>query len=134
VFYEVDKDLVPENKLRRAIFCSGKVYYDLYEERNRRGIKDIALIRVEQLAPFPFDHVERELVRYQNAEIVWCQEEPRNMGAWTFMYFNFKTTFRKIQDKRELNYIGRPPAASPATGSFYQHKREQSKLLNDALS
>jgi len=133
VFYEVDKDMVPDEKLRRAIFCTGKVYYDLYEERAKRGIKDISLIRIEQLAPFPFDHVQRELTRYPNAEVVWCQEEPKNMGAWTFIYFNFKTTFKHKDDKRELKYIGRPPSASPATGSSKLSAVELAKLVKEAL-
>jgi len=134
VFYEIDQDLVLDDKVRRVIFCSGKVYYDLYEERAKRGIKDIALIRVEQLAPFPFDHIEREIKRYPNAQITWCQEEPKNMGAYTFMYFNFKTTIKNINDKRELQYIGRQPSASPATGSSKQHNREVAKLLKEAMT
>jgi len=133
VYYEVEKDMVPDNKVKRAIFCSGKVYYDLYTERQKRNIKDIALIRVEQLAPFPFDHVEREIKRYPNAEVVWCQEEPKNMGAYTFMYFNFRTTLKHVNDSREVKYVGRPPSASPATGSGKQHSREVESLLNDAL-
>jgi len=133
VFYEVDKDLVPDNKVKRVIFCSGKVYYDLYEARGLRMIKDIALVRIEQLAPFPFDHVQREVTRYPNSEIVWCQEEPKNMGAWTFIFFNFKTTFKHLNDIREIKYIGRPPSASPATGSKDKHGREVIKLLDEAL-
>jgi len=92
------------------------------------------LLRIEQLAPFPFDHVERELKRYPNARLIWCQEEPKNMGAYTFMYFNFMTTFRHINDKRGLHYVGRPPSASPATGSSKQHSKEVVKLLNEALT
>jgi len=133
VFYEIDKDLVPDDKVRRVIFCSGKVYYDLYEERGTKSIKDIAILRIEQLAPFPFDHVQRELMRYPNSEIVWCQEEPKNMGAWTFIYFNFMTTFKHINDIRDIKYVGRPPSASPATGSSKQHAREVAKFLNESL-
>jgi len=92
------------------------------------------LIRIEQLAPFPFDHVAKELKRYPNAQIIWCQEEPKNMGAYTFMHFNFRTTFRYNTDKRELQFVGRPASASPATGSSKQHTREVTKLLNEALS
>jgi len=134
LFYEVDKDLVPDDKVKRVIFCSGKIYYDLYEERSKRGIKDVSLIRIEQLAPFPFDHVERELKRYPNAQVIWCQEEPKNMGPYTFMYFNFNTTIRHINDKRSLLFVGRPPSASPATGSSKQHSKEVVKLLNEALT
>jgi len=134
LFYEVDKDMVPNDQVQRVIFCSGKVYYDLYAERANRKIKDIALIRIEQLAPFPFDHVERELKRYPNAQVVWCQEEPKNMGAYTFMYFNFRTTLRQFNDKRDIVYMGRPPSASPATGSSKQHAKELLKLTNEAMT
>jgi len=133
VFYEVDTDMVEPNKIRRVLFCSGKVYYDLYEERAKKHIKDIPIVRIEQLAPFPFDHVERELKRYPNAEIVWCQEEPKNMGAYTFIYFNFKTTLKHLNDKREIKYVRRPPSASPATGSSKQHLREVARLLSESL-
>jgi len=133
LYYEVDKDMAPDSKIRRVIFCTGKVYYDLYEKRAERNIKDIPLLRIEQLAPFPFDHVERELRRYPNAEVVWCQEEPKNMGAWSFIYFNFKTTIKHINDTREIKYIGRPPSASPATGSKKQHDRELQKIIQEAL-
>eukprot|EP01124_Arcella_intermedia_P024163 TRINITY_DN4007_c0_g1_i1.p1 TRINITY_DN4007_c0_g1~~TRINITY_DN4007_c0_g1_i1.p1 ORF type:complete len:1016 (-),score=165.40 TRINITY_DN4007_c0_g1_i1:37-3084(-) len=133
VFYEVDNDLVPDDKVKRVIFCTGKIYYDLYTERANKHIKNIPLVRIEQLAPFPFDHVQRELMRYPNAEVVWCQEEPKNMGAWTFVYFNFRTTLKHINDSREVKYIGRPSSASPATGSAKQHTKEVQKLLAEAL-
>src|ERR1700728_662570 len=77
--------LVPDEKIRRVILCSGKVYYDLYEEREKRGVTDVYLLRIEQLYPFPTKLVIGELRRFQTADIVWCQEEPRNMGAWTFV-------------------------------------------------
>ena len=77
--------LVPDDKIRRVVLCSGKVYYDLYEEREKRGIDDIYLLRIEQLYPFPTKALMAELSRFKEAEIVWCQEEPRNMGAWVFV-------------------------------------------------
>ena len=77
--------LVPDDKIRRVVLCSGKVYYDLYEEREKRGIDDVYLLRVEQLYPFPTKALVQELSRFKQAEIVWCQEEPRNMGAWYFV-------------------------------------------------
>ena len=77
--------LVPDDKIRRVVLCTGKVYYDLYEEREKRGIDDIYLLRVEQLYPFPTKALVTELSRFKQAEFVWCQEEPRNMGAWHFV-------------------------------------------------
>ena len=77
--------LVSDDKIRRVVLCTGKVYYDLYEEREKRGIDDIYLLRLEQLYPFPTKALVAELTRFKQAEIVWCQEEPRNMGAWSFV-------------------------------------------------
>jgi 2-oxoglutarate dehydrogenase E1 component len=74
-----------DNKIRRVVLCSGKVYYDLFEEREKRGIDDVYLLRVEQLYPFPVKALIQELSRFPNADMVWCQEEPKNMGAWTFV-------------------------------------------------
>jgi len=134
VYWEVDKDLVPDNQIKKVVFCSGKVYYDLYEERNKRKIKDVALVRVEMLAPFPYHEIKREIQRYPNASITWCQEEPKNMGAYTFMFFNFRSLLRYANDSRELKYNGRSSSASPATGSSKQHQKEVQKLLNEVFS
>jgi len=134
MYQEVDKDLVQNEKIRRVLFCSGKVYYDLYENRHKKNIKDIAIVRIEQLAPFPFDHVLRELEKYPNASIYWAQEEPKNMAAFTWCYFNFVTSFKALNDKRELKYVGRPPSASPATGSKKIHEKEQAKFIDEALA
>src|SRR3978361_1060055 len=77
--------LAPDNKIRRVVLCSGKVYYDLYDEREKRGVDDVYLMRIEQLYPVPLKALVQELGRFKGAEIVWCQEEPRNMGAWHFI-------------------------------------------------
>lgn len=130
VYGETDISIVPETT-KRLIFCSGKVYFDLVEARGDR--KDIAIVRLEQLAPFPFDDVEKEMVKYKNAEIVWCQEEHKNHGAWHYVYFNFKTVFKHAHDKRNISYVGRQTAASPATGANRQHKKELSSFLADAM-
>ena len=108
--------LVADANVKRVVLCSGKVYYDLLEEREKRGIKDVALIRVEQLYPFPKRTMEKELQRYANAEVVWCQEEPKNMGAWSFIEHRIEDalTAVKVAAKRP-RYVGRPEAASPAT-------------------
>eukprot|EP01125_Pyxidicula_operculata_P002765 TRINITY_DN125_c0_g2_i1.p1 TRINITY_DN125_c0_g2~~TRINITY_DN125_c0_g2_i1.p1 ORF type:complete len:997 (-),score=267.81 TRINITY_DN125_c0_g2_i1:88-3078(-) len=134
LYPEVDQNLLPNNDIKRVIFCTGKVYYDLYEERKKLGVKDVVICRVEQLAPFPFDHVAREISNYPNAQVTWVQEEPKNMGAYTFCYFNLKTTLRSLNDKRNVHYIGRPSSASPATGSNKIHVKEQAKLVSDALT
>ena len=101
--------LVADDKIRRVVLCSGKVYYDLYEEREKRGIDDIYLLRVEQLYPFPTKALVAELSRFKQAEIVWCQEEPRNMGAWFFVDTFIEWVLNQIQAKhRRPRYAGRP--------------------------
>ncbi len=115
--------------VRRVVFCSGKVYYDLLEARERLGERQIALVRLEQLHPFPRDAIEAVLASYPGAEVVWCQEEPQNMGAWPMM----DEWLGAVLGGRPPRYIGRPPAASPATGSHSKHKREQAELVDRAL-
>lgn len=134
VYHEVDQDLVAPAKVKRLVLCTGKVFWDLYEERQKRNIKNIALVRVEQLVPFPFDEVMRELQRYPNADVRWVQEEPKNMGAWSFVYFNLRTSLRELKDNRELHFIGRPVSASPAVGSSKKHKEEQDQIINEAFA
>ena len=138
-FHRVLGEAVPAitaEKVRRVVLCSGKVYYDLLAEREKRAITDVALVRLEQLYPFPVRSLAAELARYKNAtSIVWCQEEPKNMGAWTF-------ADRRLEDvvgTVGLNagrpiYAGRPEAASPATGLITRHTAEQEKLVAEALS
>ncbi|HEX6980765.1 MAG TPA: 2-oxoglutarate dehydrogenase E1 component [Alphaproteobacteria bacterium] len=122
-------------KIRRVVLCTGKVYYDLLEEREKRGIKDIALIRIEQLYPFPKRSVEKELARYKKAEVVWCQEEPKNMGAWFFVEPRIEEALdaAKVAARRP-RYVGRPEAAAPATGLYKRHLQEQAKLVDEALT
>ena len=120
--------------VKRVVLCSGKVYYDLLEERQKRGIKDVALVRLEQLYPFASEELSVLLGRYATAEVVWCQEEPRNMGAWTFIDRRLETVLTGIDHacKRPV-YVGRPEAASPATGLLKRHIAEQGKLVGEAL-
>ena len=109
--------LVPDDKIRRVVMCSGKVYYDLYEEREKRGIDDVYLLRLEQLYPFPSKALVAELSRFKQAEMVWCQEEPRNMGAWTFVERILEWVLDHIEAKhRRVRYAGRPASAATATG------------------
>ena len=114
--------------VRKIVFCCGKVYYDLVAARAAKNIDDIAIVRIEQLYPFPDQPVLELLARYRaDAELIWCQEEPRNMGAWRFTYGYFKGLGRVIQ------YAGRTKNASPAVGSSKRHAEEQKRLVEDAL-
>ncbi|TGV71940.1 2-oxoglutarate dehydrogenase E1 component, partial [Mesorhizobium sp. M00.F.Ca.ET.149.01.1.1] len=123
-----------DSKIRRVVLCSGKVYYDLYEEREKRGINDIYLLRVEQLYPFPAKALITELSRFRNAEMVWCQEEPKNMGAWSFIDPYLEWVLAHIDAKHQrVRYTGRPASASPATGLMSKHLSQLAALLDDAL-
>ncbi len=126
--------LVSDAKIKRVVLCSGKVYYDLLEEREKRGVDDVYLMRVEQFYPFPAHSLIKELQRFKSAEMVWCQEEPKNMGAWFFMEPNLEWTLDQIGAKhKRARYAGRHAAASPATGLMSRHKAELEELLQDAL-
>jgi 2-oxoglutarate dehydrogenase E1 component len=126
--------LAPDAQIRRVVLCSGKVYYDLYEEREKRGINDIYLLRVEQLYPFPARALIQELSRFPEAEMVWCQEEPKNMGAWSFIEPNLSWVLEHIGAKHKRPaYTGRPASASTATGLMSRHLHQLKMLLDDAL-
>jgi 2-oxoglutarate dehydrogenase E1 component len=130
-----DTKLVADSKIKRVVMCSGKVYYDLLEERDARGINDIYILRYEQFYPFPANSSVKELKRFKNAEMVWCQEEPKNQGAWTFMEPNIEWALGKIKAKHQRPvYVGRTASASPATGLASIHKAQQAALVNDALT
>ncbi|MET3601215.1 2-oxoglutarate dehydrogenase E1 component [Martelella mangrovi] len=126
--------LVRDSKIRRVVLCSGKVYYDLFEEREKRGINDIYLLRVEQLYPFPAKALINMLSRFKNAEMVWCQEEPKNMGAWSFIepYLEWVLTHIDAKHSR-VRYAGRAAAASTATGLMSRHQAQLAAFLDDAL-
>ena len=127
--------LAADSKIKRVIICSGKVYYDLFEEREKNGRNDIYLLRMEQFYPYPDDAMELELSRFKNAEMVWCQEEPKNMGAWTFVDPFIEETLIAIDAKHtRLKYVGRPAAASTATGISTKHKKEQQAILDGAFA
>ena len=120
---------------RRVILCAGKVYFDLLAAREERDVSDVALIRVEQLYPFPDVSLAQELRKHPDADVVWCQEEPRNMGAWNFADRRIEAVLEglDVRASRPL-YAGRPEAASPATGSHGKHEREQRTLIERALA
>jgi len=130
-----DTTLKSDDKIKRVVMCSGKVYYDLLEERDARGIDDVYLLRIEQFYPFPAISLVKELERFKGAEMVWCQEEPKNQGAWSFIEPNIEWVLGRIdaKHKRPL-YVGRATSASPATGLASQHKAQQSALVNEALT
>jgi len=128
-------DLAADDKIRRVVLCSGKVYFDLAEERDKRGMDDVFIMRVEQLYPFPLKAMTTDLVRFPNADFVWCQEEPRNMGAWSYINEHIDSVLVDVGiEKCRVLYAGRPAAASPATGSLRRHNAEQVKLVDEALS
>jgi len=126
--------LVADDKIRRVILCSGKVYYDLYEEREKRGIDDIYLLRVEQLYPFPMKALVQEMARFKQAEVVWCQEEPRNMGGWRFVEPYIEWVLNNIGAKhRHPRYAGRPASAATAVGTMPKHMQQLNAFLEEAL-
>ena len=128
-------ELVADKKVRRVVLCTGKVYYDLYQAREEKKIDDVAIIRLEQLYPFPAKPLATELARYPNADVVWCQEEPRNMGSWFFVDRRIEDVLTAVKTKtKRPGYAGRPEAASPATGLLKRHNQEQTKLIEEALT
>ena len=130
-----DTKLVADEDIKRVVMCSGKVYYDLLEERDARGIDDIYILRFEQFYPFPAQSAVKEIERFKNAEMVWCQEEPKNQGAWSFIEPNIEWVLGRIKAKHNRpDYAGRATAASPATGLASQHKAQQAALVNEALT
>ena len=130
-----ETELVADDKIKRVVMCSGKVYYDLLEERDARGIDDIYLLRVEQFYPFPAISMVKELERFKGADMVWCQEEPKNQGAWTFIEPNIEWVLSRIKAKHSRpRYVGRATSASPATGLASTHKAQQAALVDEALT
>ncbi|MGO4388377.1 2-oxoglutarate dehydrogenase E1 component [Microvirga sp. 2YAF29] len=127
--------LVKDDKIRRVVICTGKVYYDLLEEREKRGIDDVYLLRVEQLYPFPAKSVANEIARFKKADVVWCQEEPKNMGSWMFVepYLEWvlKTAGSKVDRPR---YVGRPASAATATGLMSKHMNQLQAFLDEAFA
>ncbi|HJP53588.1 MAG TPA: 2-oxoglutarate dehydrogenase E1 component [Rhodospirillales bacterium] len=138
IFLRVIKEtghLVLDKKVRRVVLCSGKVYYDLLRARLEAGIDDVALIRVEQFYPWPRQSVLQQLARYPSAEVLWCQEEPANMGGWTFVYQRLENILDELgKSPSRPVFAGRKAAASPATGIAKVHHEEQARLVEEALT
>ena len=126
--------LKQDNKIKKVIMCSGKIYFDLLEAREKSKDDSVVFIRIEQLYPFPAKHLAKELSRYKNAKFYWCQEEPMNMGAWNTSKYYIDRTLEIIQVKGEkVKYIGRNAAASPATGNLNKHLAEQKEILEKVV-
>jgi 2-oxoglutarate dehydrogenase E1 component len=128
VIGEIDE--IPPAQVSRVVFCSGKVYYDLLNARRAEGLRSVALVRIEQLYPFPVDEYQGILARYADAtELIWCQEEPQNQGAW----YQVRHRLQDLAGPRNVYYAGRPAAAAPATGLLKLHEQEQRRLVETAL-
>ena len=130
----IDDEVKIKENVKKVIMCSGKVFYDLVEKRNKEKRKDIAIIRIEQLYPFPYDDLEETLIKYQNVnEFVWCQEEPMNQGAW----FSHRHRIQRVLDRLDNEYVvtlvSRPAAAAPAVGLMKLHLKQQNDLINEAI-
>ena len=134
IILDPNKKLKDKN-INRVVICSGKIFYHLYEEREKNNITDVKLLRLEQIYPFPSKTLEKELEKTPNAKIIWCQEEPKNMGSWFFVDRNIEDVLIKIKSKfsRPI-YVGRAEAASPATGSLSRHLREQDDIVKESLN
>ena len=126
------------DSIRRVIFCSGKVYYDLVNRRAENEIDDVFIARIEQICPFPFDAITFAASQFKNAEIVWAQEEPENMGAWTYVVPRIHTAIKANNPgdprRHEIRYVGRPPSAATATGFGARHKAELEQFLGEAFN
>lgn len=129
-------DVLPKKPkdVKRVVICSGKVYYDLLDAKEKSERDDATILRLEQFYPFPAKPLAEELAKYPNAEVIWCQEEPENQGGWNFVDRRIEAVLTEIKHKAgRPTYVGRPAAAAPATGSLKQHNKEQEALVNAAL-
>ena len=130
----IDDELDNKNDVKKIIMCSGKVFYELIEKRNKEKRHDIAIIRIEQLYPFPYDDLEEILLRYQNVhEYIWCQEEPLNQGAWFSHRHRIQRVLDRLGNNNEVKLVSRPPAAAPAVGLMKLHLKQQETLINEAI-
>jgi 2-oxoglutarate dehydrogenase E1 component len=127
--------LKADKDIRRVVMCSGKVYYDLFEEREKRKASDVYLLRIEQLYPFPVASLMKELARFPAADMVWCQEEPRNMGGWTFVEWNIEKTLERLPEvaQKRPRYVGRPATASTSAGTMERHNKELAAFMDAAF-
>ena len=131
-----DPDInLKDKNIKKVVICSGKVFYSLYEEREKRKLENVKILRLEQIYPFPHRTLKEELSKTPDAEVVWCQEEPKNMGSWFFVDRKIEDVLMSYKGKfLRPTYVGREEAASPATGSLSRHNKEQADLVNEALT
>lgn len=123
-----------QNNDNKLVFCSGKLYYELLEKRRESGVDDVAIVRIEQLSPFPFDRIAANIKLYPNAEVVWAQEEPKNMGCWYFVQDRIIRAALVLNGSEvQPKYIGRKTMASPAEGWGDVHNQVQAKIIHDAI-
>jgi 2-oxoglutarate dehydrogenase E1 component len=126
-----DGEITDSAAVKKVVFCSGKLYYDLAEGRKKSEDRNVAIVRLEQFYPFPLQSIRQMLAKYSNArELVWAQEEPQNMGGWTFMQDRLENLLLSCERPR---YVGRAASASPATGSYSIHQKEQAEIVAEAL-
>ena len=117
--------------VKKLVFCTGQIYYELAAEREERGLDDVAIVRLEQIAPFAFDRVAQQAARYPNAEVIWAQQEPKNMGAYAYVMPRIMTATRELnQNEKRARFVGRPVSAAPATGMGKIHQREYEDIMN----
>ncbi|MNT62011.1 2-oxoglutarate dehydrogenase E1 component [compost metagenome] len=129
-FQLVIPETQPAAGIDRAVLTSGKLYFELAEAREKAGLKNVALIRVEQLYPFPEDEVRAELAKYPNAQVIWAQEEPQNNGAWLWIRDSLQAL---LAGEQTLDYSSRPRSSSPAVGYASKHAKQQEDVINKAL-
>jgi 2-oxoglutarate dehydrogenase E1 component len=132
---ELAGNLKKPKDIKRVVLCSGKIYYDLFQAREEKGIDDVVILRAEQLYPFPHNALAEEIKKYPKADVVWCQEEPENMGCWRYIDRKIEGVLTEIKHKGASRpvYVGRAPAASPATGHMKRHLAEQKAIVDEAL-
>ena len=130
----IDDDLKNKKDVKRIIMCSGKVYYDLVKMRDKNDSKDVGIVRIEQLYPFPYDDLEEILTKYENVqEFIWCQEEPLNQGAWFSHRHRIQRVLDRFNKGDEVSLVSRPPAAAPAVGLMKLHLQQQEELVKEAM-
>lgn len=133
VLSDHNANLVAPEKVKKVIFCSGQVHLDLEHAREKTGRNDIAIVRVEQLCPFPFSSIIPEVQKYKNAEIMWAQEEPANQGPYTFVKPRLENILKNLKRPIELSYAGRDPSGSTSTGYTVQHEAQLRSFLKEAM-
>jgi 2-oxoglutarate dehydrogenase E1 component len=130
----IDSDTKKKSNVKKIILCSGKVFYDLQNKKIQDKKEHIAIVRIEQLYPFPYDDLEECLKKYKNVEeIVWCQEEPANQGAWFSHRHRLQRVLDRLDSGKEISMVSRPPAAAPAVGMMKLHLEQQNNLIEEAL-